>query len=473
MAFSETKKVQYGFFHGLSKEAIEATQEPFESGFKAGHNTYSKEVLADVIQFCATEAEAITFATNYPSRVKHYDKFEMTPIPGTNQQAWYIQDTGKYVRPFIAPTDVMSPAGALSFGFDVKIFRSDDSFIPPTVGAWNVSPTSGLIIFQPGYTPADLGWGNIKISCFAYVGRTLQDVLQGIADGTTWQNPVLTRSVVDPATLTPNEGDRYLIPPTAVNAWFDHRDKIAQWVGGNWSYAAPEKGWVVKTLDEFIDYNYNGTSWIPQSFGESPQFEADFTTTDWIGTGPYTLIYDITDHNQGATKHLTAVVKKDIGASDNELVICDVNVTDNGLMTITSADFFDGSINIGKIGGTGSTDLINTKKDSFHLNFDTTLGTKEFKLVFPYNCVITSWYIVGDVAGDVSIDIWRDNEAVPIDDTFSICGDEKPHLTAQQFNKSTDFTNWELSLLAGDVLVFNIESAVTVSSLNFTLGIER
>jgi hypothetical protein len=53
----------------------------------------------------------------------------------------------------------------------------------------------------------------------------------------------------------------------------------------------------------------------------------------------------------------------------------------------------------------------------------------------------------------------------------SITGSAKPTLTAASKATSTTLTGWSTSLAAGDVLVFNVDSASTVEQLYIVLDV--
>ena len=478
MSFSNQRKLDGAFGHGLGKEITEATQLPFESRIKSGHSVFDNEVLADQISFCPDLSTAISFQVSYPNIVKRYVEYTLTAVPGTNNQTWYIEDNGKYMRPIIMPVDIQNPSGDLSFGFEVRLHRSDGSMIPPTLGRWNVIGYNGVVVFDAGFNPIEMGWGIPKISCFVYVGETLRTKLRDVLEGVTWQNPVLSISHNDPAILSPEENNRYIIGQFAMNQWAGKENQIAQYRDGQWIYYIPEKGWTTNVLDEFKDYSYNGDEWVPKTMGSSPQYEKTFTEIEWVGTGPYTLMVDATEHRQGSTKHITATLRKRIGPSLNRQVLCDITITDNGLISFTTNEYFAGSLNIGKIGGIGNTDLYNAKKSAIGFTLDSGSdliqnGEKQPALIIPYDCVIKNWAINANAAGSVQVDIWRGVGFKPDNLSYSITGNIKPNLSSEEINFGNDLTNWEMELKEGDVLIFNIISANNISKLSLTLGVER
>jgi len=159
-----------GFFHSLSKTMVEANQNVFESIYKSSHNVRLNEVWSDNIGYAVNLTAALNEAT-INNAVTYHDMVTLTPIPGTNNQAYYFESGAEFVRPWIAPTDIPDLiTNEPSYGYELRLFRENDTQIFPTFGNWDISYYAGIIHFEPGSTPIDLGFGNIKASFFAYTG---------------------------------------------------------------------------------------------------------------------------------------------------------------------------------------------------------------------------------------------------------------------------------------------------------------
>jgi hypothetical protein len=168
-----------GYFHSLSKAITNETQYPFESKFKSSHTIKYDEVWAESIPYCPDVASADAFAFN-SSVIKKYELKELTEIPGSNGQAWYINDT-KFVRPFISPVDVVEEGSNMpSIGFDAKLYKENETFISSTSGVWFIDYYAGIVHFESGYTPNDLGYGIPKISLYVYIGKTVADLINSV-----------------------------------------------------------------------------------------------------------------------------------------------------------------------------------------------------------------------------------------------------------------------------------------------------
>lgn len=63
--------------------------------------------------------------------------------------------------------------------------------------------------------------------------------------------------------VSPSKGDRYLIGSSATGAWSGQEDKIAEYIDSTWQFITPACGWIIGIEDLKIQYQFNGTSWIP------------------------------------------------------------------------------------------------------------------------------------------------------------------------------------------------------------------
>lgn len=88
------------------------------------------------------------------------------------------------------------------------------------------------------------------------------------------------------------------------------------------------------------------------------------------------------------------------------------------------------------------------------------------------NFTITGWVLIADRVGSVVIDVLRSTYAA-FPTTASIAGTDKPTLSAVQKNENLGpLANWvSTSILAGDVLEFNINSISTCTFLDLTLNV--
>ncbi len=86
------------------------------------------------------------------------------------------------------------------------------------------------------------------------------------------------------------------------------------------------------------------------------------------------------------------------------------------------------------------------------------------------DCTITGWTIIADQSGSCVVDVLRSTYA-GYPTTTSLTGSAKPTLTAATKATSTTLTGWTTALTAGDVLVFNLDSATTVKQVYIVLDV--
>lgn len=141
-------------------------------------------------------------------------------------------------------------------GYEAKPF---DGASPIPVGDprdWIFQYNSGVFFQQD-----NVGGDPTTVELFVYIGTTLAE--GGGAAGTEWQDSVLSIET-DPSSLTPNEGDRFLIGSGAIGIWSGLDDQIAEWNGVAYEYFEPTDGTTVKVDDDddsgqkFIPYHYEG-----------------------------------------------------------------------------------------------------------------------------------------------------------------------------------------------------------------------
>lgn len=100
-------------------------------------------------------------------------------------------------------------------------------------------------------------------------------------------------------------------------------------------------------------------------------------------------------------------------------------------------------------------------------------GLKGF-LHVPFNCDITAYSLLANVAGDCVIDIWKDVFAnFPPDVADTITAAAKPALAAAQGVLSTAVGTWITALDAGDVIAVNVDSSATITELTVTIFVTK
>jgi hypothetical protein len=93
-----------------------------------------------------------------------------------------------------------------------------------------------------------------------------------------------------------------------------------------------------------------------------------------------------------------------------------------------------------------------------------TTGQKGF-VRLPYNATIYGWSILADVATTCQFDIWKRQTNIP-DSGYSICGSNKPILTASQTGLSTTLSGWtNTAIQVNDIITWNLDTNSAATKL--------
>jgi hypothetical protein len=93
--------------------------------------------------------------------------------------------------------------------------------------------------------------------------------------------------------------------------------------------------------------------------------------------------------------------------------------------------------------------------------------------VAPFNGMIVGWVLLADQAGDIAIDVWRDEfAAFPPTSADSITGNTPPALDGEAKAKSSDLADWDTDVAEGDVLRFSVENAAQIERVSLVLFLQ-
>ena len=114
------------------------------------------------------------------------------------------------------------------------------------------------------YNVLDDGTGKPAIAIWdsAAVSWGVVSIGSGGGGSGKWENPVESKAVTDPSTLTPSAGERWIVAVGGVGLWSGKDNDIAEWDGANWDFTTPTEGSTCEVLDEDQYYVFNGTVWI-------------------------------------------------------------------------------------------------------------------------------------------------------------------------------------------------------------------
>ena len=91
----------------------------------------------------------------------------------------------------------------------------------------------------------------------------------------------------------------------------------------------------------------------------------------------------------------------------------------------------------------------------------------------PFKCEILGYTMITDQSGSTELEIWKDTYAnYPPTAGDSITGGNNPSITTALKTADTTLTDWTKTIAAGDILMFNIESATTIEWVMFVLKVK-
>ena len=92
----------------------------------------------------------------------------------------------------------------------------------------------------------------------------------------------------------------------------------------------------------------------------------------------------------------------------------------------------------------------------------------------PFACTITAATLLADQSSSIAVDVWKDtysNYPPTVADT--ITASAKPTLSTAVKSTNSTLTGWTTSLLAGDILRFNVDSVSTAQRVTLILTVEK
>jgi hypothetical protein len=249
-----------GFFHSLSKVLTESTNFSGNERYKSAHNVLSGEVWIDQIPYAPTFTDAIQNNMNiqYSNIINLIGgdlgtASVLYPLVGSNYQTWFLdlgdpspksngfEPSEDWCKPLIGPSDVTNSSGAPSFGYELTMYRPDDSTISYDNVFFDIDYFSGLVRFDPGKTPIDstldsglafqfnktqfesssnklnyirdLSNNTPRATAFQYIGKTLKDfdITESSAGlGISIENNEISVSLTQSSGLT-FSGDKLLV----------------------------------------------------------------------------------------------------------------------------------------------------------------------------------------------------------------------------------------------------------------------
>lgn len=123
--------------------------------------------------------------------------------------------------------------------------------------------------------------------------------------------------------------------------------------------------------------------------------------------------------------------------------------------------------------GVGSIELTSNQRiRAIPIVFNTVAVSAQQDVVVPFACTISRVTLMANAAGSVVVDIWKDTFAnFPPTVGDSITASAKPTLSGAISAQDSTLIGWNTSILAGDILRFNINSFTTIARLSIGLDV--
>lgn len=167
---SVSDKRKLAYFHAMSNKMLSSTQNVHETLYKSSHNITYDDIWSDEIGYADTYADALIEA-NTNDAVTLFENVQLLEMPNSNNESYCYFHNSIFIKSWISPIDVplfgtLNPSN----GYKVKLYKENGSEVLTTEGDWSVDYYAGIINFSIGFTPIDLGWGNITVTFFQYSG---------------------------------------------------------------------------------------------------------------------------------------------------------------------------------------------------------------------------------------------------------------------------------------------------------------
>jgi hypothetical protein len=149
----------------------------FEEEFPWTPTVLASEIWADDVPFAATPLEADDIAagltTDSPTSpvVEKLTLATMDEIPLSNGQGWTLYDVAGVPDPTTRIVDWLNPQ-SFGPGYFIALFENDNTPIALTDGRYQIDNKNGVVRFDEGFTPSDLGLLTpLKVTLYRYDGR--------------------------------------------------------------------------------------------------------------------------------------------------------------------------------------------------------------------------------------------------------------------------------------------------------------
>ncbi|RLQ88277.1 DUF2793 domain-containing protein [Notoacmeibacter ruber] len=119
----------------------------------------------------------------------------------------------------------------------------------------------------------------------------------------------LSRQIIDPQSLLPEDGQCWIVPENAVGDWAGRDNDLVAWQDEGWSFSTPSAGWIVYVSDEESLLAFDGSGWtdlLPDFPDTLPRFgintEADATNRLAVKSDAVLISHDDVTPGNGSVR---------------------------------------------------------------------------------------------------------------------------------------------------------------------------
>lgn len=95
-------------------------------------------------------------------------------------------------------------------------------------------------------------------------------------------------------------------------------------------------------------------------------------------------------------------------------------------------------------------------------------------VVIDFDCTVVSATLLADQVGSIVVNVWKDTYAnFPPTVADKITASAPPTISAAVNSQDTTLTGWTTSIVAGDVLRFNVDSCSSIARVTVALKLRR
>ena len=177
------------YLHKFSKGVVaEGQLYQRQAQVKSGHNVDYVTVRGEDIPPCQHKELLLTSSNTvkaqYSSVLKYWNQQSMSVYPDSNGQSYYLLDNNQIVSDFVDPSDKLIDGRALSRGYTPYFYgvKPDGTLEKLSPILYQFESYSGILSFEKGKTPTDLGYVGVKIEAFQYIGKSVKENFKNIEE---------------------------------------------------------------------------------------------------------------------------------------------------------------------------------------------------------------------------------------------------------------------------------------------------